>query len=100
MLIAILDFDVAPADQQSALDHLLAESANVRAMPGNIAFRPYSDPLIDTRVTLVHEWQSRADFEAYLASEAFARSGEVLRPMMTNAPTSRRFTAELIETAA
>lgn len=100
MLIAILDFDVAPADQQAALDQLLAEAPGVRAMPGNIAFRPYADPLLDTRVSLVHEWQSRADFDAYLASEAFARSGTKLRPMMTGAPTSRRFEAELIESVA
>lgn len=100
MLIAILDFDVAPADQQAALDHLLAEAPTVRAMPGNIAFRPYADPLIDTRVSLIHEWEVPAAFEAYLASEAFANTGAVLRPMMTAAPVSRRFTAELIETVA
>ena len=37
------------------------------------------------------------DFDAYLASPPFARSGEVLRPMMTGVPLSRRFDASLIE---
>lgn len=98
MLIAILDFDTAPADRERALDQLLAEAPEVRAMPGNVAFRAYADPLIDGRLTVVHEWRDRGAFEAYLGSAAFARSGKVLRPMMTGAPVSRRFEADLLET--
>ncbi len=100
MLIAILDFDVAPANSDAALDRLLSEAPAVREMKGNIAFRAYADPLIDTRVTLVHEWESEEDFAAYLASPAFARLGKVLRPMMTAPPVSRRFEARLLETVA
>ncbi|MFC2253577.1 putative quinol monooxygenase [Labrys portucalensis] len=97
MLIAILDFEVAPAQRSVALDQLLAEMPTVREMHGNIAFRPFADTLADTKITLVHEWEHRSDFDAYLASPCFARSGEVLRPMMTSAPISRRFEASLIE---
>lgn len=100
MLIAILDFDVAPADSEVALNQLLAEAPEVRGMSGNIAFRAYADPLIDTRITVVHEWEREADFSAYLGSEAFARSGAALRPMMTAPPVSRRFEARLLETVA
>lgn len=97
MLIAILDFEVAPARLPAALDQLLAEMPVVREMQGNIAFRPFADPLADTKITLVHEWEHRSDFDTYLASPCFARSGEVLRPMMIAAPISRRFEASLIE---
>lgn len=97
MLIAIVDFDVAPSDRTAALDHLLAEVSAVSAMKGNRAYRPFADPLDDSRVTIVHEWESRIDFDAYLASPSFVRSGEVLRPMMSGAPNSRRFEARLIE---
>lgn len=100
MLIAIVDFDVAPADQDRALDQLLSEAPGVRAMEGNLAFRAYADPLLDGRVTVVHEWAGRAAFDAYVQSAAFARSGQVLRPMMTGAPVSRRFEASLIEQVA
>jgi quinol monooxygenase YgiN len=100
MLIAILDFDVAPADSGAALKHLLTEAPEVREMKGNIAFRPYVDPLIGTRITLVHEWESREDFAAYLASPAFLRSGDKLRPLMTAPPVSRRFEAQLLGTVA
>ncbi|PWK54056.1 putative quinol monooxygenase [Silicimonas algicola] len=99
-MIAILDFDVGPDDGGVALNQLLTEAPDVRAMKGNIAFRPYADPLIGTRVTLVHEWESREDFAAYLASPAFLRSGEKLRPLMAAPPVSRRFEAQLIETLA
>ena len=100
MLIAILDFDVAPDQRDAAMDQLFAEVPSVRAMPGNIAFRPFADPHLDGRVTLVHEWEDEAAFQAYVSGPSFARSGEVLRPMMTTPPTSRRFRAELIETVA
>lgn len=98
MLIAVLDFEVRPQDRDAALTQLLTEAAEVRAMDGNLAFRPYADPEAGSRITLLHEWRSHADFGRYLESGAFARFGAALRPMMTGAPVSRRFEAELLET--
>lgn len=48
-------------------------------------------------MTVVHEWVDQASFAAYLASDAFARSTAVLRPMVTDGPVSRRFRADLVE---
>lgn len=98
MLIAILDFDTAPADRPAALAQLLAEAPRIRAMPGNLAFRAYADPQRQDRLTVVHEWEDRDSFAGYLASSAFARSGEVLRPLMVAPPVSRRFEARLLDT--
>ena len=100
MLIAILDLDTAPADRPAALAQLDAERAEIRAMPGNIDFRSFASREDDGGVRVVHEWEDDASFGAYLASPAFARSGEVLRPLMTRPPVSRRFRADLIETVA
>ena len=100
MLIAILDFTTAAADRPAALAQLDRESGQVRAMPGNVAFRVYASREDDTAVTVVHEWADEPSFSGYLGSDSFARSGEVLRPMMTGAPVSRRFNAELRETVA
>jgi quinol monooxygenase YgiN len=69
-------------------------------MPGNLAFRVYASREDDTRITIVHEWDGDASFAGYQRSNSFARSGEVLRPMMTGTPVSRRFRAELLETVA
>jgi quinol monooxygenase YgiN len=98
MFIAILDFSTAAADRSAALTQLDRERAQVRGMPGNIAFRVYAGREDDTHVTVVHEWQDEASFVEYLGSASFARSGEVLRPIMAGAPVSRRFRAELVET--
>ena len=100
MLIAIVDFSTAVTDRPAALAQLEGERDEVRAMPGNLAFGVYASREDETRVTIVHEWDDQASFDAYQRSDSFARSGEVLRPIMTGAPVSRRFRAELLETVA
>ena len=100
MFIAILDFSTAAADRPAALAQLDRERDEIRAMLGNLAFRVYASREDETRIAVVHEWDDEASFAGYLGSESFARSGEVLRPMMTGAPVSRRFRADLLETVA
>ncbi len=91
MLIALVDFTVDPAGREEALAHLLKEVPVVTAMPGCRTFRPYGDPLDETRIGIVHEWDSEEDFTAYLQSDGFSEIGAVLRPMMTSVPSSRRY---------
>lgn len=98
MFIAVLDLSTAPADRAAALAQLRSEQPEVRAMPGCIDFRVFASDERDTDVTVLHEWSDEESFASYLESDAFARSGDVLRPLMTSAPTSRRFRAELVET--
>ncbi|WP_246277790.1 putative quinol monooxygenase [Phytohabitans rumicis] len=96
----ILDFSTAAADRPAALAQLDGEREQVRAMPGNVAFRVYADREDENRVGVIHEWDDEESFVGYQQSDSFARSGEVLRPMMIGAPVSRRFHAELRETLA
>ena len=100
MLIAIVDFTTSADDRPTALAQLDRERDEIRAMPGNVAFRVYASRGDETGITIVHEWQDEASFVGYAASDSFTRSGEVLRPLMTGAPVSRRFHAELLETVA
>jgi quinol monooxygenase YgiN len=100
VIIAIVDFSTAAADRPAALAQLDGERDQVRAMPGNLDFRVYASRRDETGVSVVHEWEDEASFAEYLGSDSFARSGEVLRPLMIGAPVSRRFGAELRETVA
>ena len=100
MFIAIVDFSTAVTDRPAALAQFDGERDRVRAMPGNLAFRVYASREDETRVTIVHEWDDQASFDGYQRSGSFARLGEVIRPIMTEAPVSRRFRAELLETVA
>lgn len=100
MFIAILDFSTAASDRPAALSQLDGEGEQIRAMPGNLAFRVYASREDETRIAVVHEWQDKASFVGYLGSDSFARSSGLLRPLMTGAPVSRRFHAELLETVA
>ncbi|MEU8242267.1 putative quinol monooxygenase [Actinoplanes missouriensis] len=98
MFIAIVDFATAAGDRAAALAQLDREGEQVRAMPGNVAFRVYAARDDRNHVTLVHEWADEESFAGYQRSESFARSGAVLRPLMSEPPVSRRFRAELVET--
>lgn len=100
MLIAIVDFSTAAADRPAALAQLDSERERVRAMPGNVAFRVCASREDDTGISIVHEWEDEASFDGYLRSDSLAHSGNVLRPIMTGTPVSRRFRAELLETVA
>ncbi|MEV1239432.1 antibiotic biosynthesis monooxygenase [Nonomuraea sp. NPDC049750] len=100
MIIAIVDFDTAAADRATALAQLDSEREEVRAMPGNVAYRVYASREDETRVTIIHEWEDAESFAGYQKSDSFARSGKMIRPMMTGSPVSRRFHAELVETVA
>ena len=98
MLIAVLDLRTTPADRTTALAQLDGERDEIRAMPGNLDFRVYAARDDDGDVTVIHEWVDEPSFAAYLSSEAFERSGAVLRPLLTAPPVSRRFRAALLET--
>jgi quinol monooxygenase YgiN len=98
MLIAILDLRTTPGDRPVALAQLDGERDEIRAMPGNLDFRVYSARDDEEAVTVLHEWVDESSFARYLASDAFARSGAVLRPLVTAPPVSRRFHAALLET--
>jgi quinol monooxygenase YgiN len=100
MLIAIVDFEVTKDDRATALAVLLDEVSTVQAIPGCVNFRPFTDPQSQTHVGVLHEWHGDDGFAAYLASPGFAKVGEILRPMMTAPPSSRRYRAELIENVA
>lgn len=98
MIIAVLDLRTAAVDRAAALRQLGGEGDEIRAMSGNLDFRVLSAHDDAAAVTVIHEWADEASFAAYLSSEAFARSGAVVRPLLTAPPVSRRFRAALLET--
>lgn len=100
VFIAIVDFSTAAADRPTALACLDSERDEIRAMPGNLAFRVHASREDDGRLTIVHEWDDEVSFGGYLRSGSFARFGEVLRPIANEAPVSRRFHAEQLRDEA
>lgn len=98
MLIAVLDLRTSSADRSAALAQLDSEKDEIRAMPGNLDFRVYAARDDAEAVTVIHEWADESSFAGYLSSDAFGRSGAVLRPLVTAPPVSRRFHADLLET--
>jgi len=98
MFIAILDLRTTAADRPAALAQLDSEHDEIRAMPGNLDFRVYAARDDEEAVAVIHEWADEPSFAGYLSSDAFARSGAVLLPLVTSPPVSRRFRVDLLET--
>lgn len=98
MFIALLDLRTIPADRAAALAQLDSERDLIRALPGNLDFRVYASRDDEEAVAVIHEWVDEPSFAGYLASDAFNRSGTVLRPLVSAPPVSRRFRASLLET--
>ena len=97
MFIAIIDFTVAPADRDKALAILAEDAPAARALPGNLGYRAFTNAGESGHVGIFHEWETEADFQGYATSKEFATIGSKLRPLMTGAPISRRFEAQLFE---
>lgn len=93
MLIAHVTFQTAPQDRAMALDVLMAQAATVRAMAGNRKFQPCANPERADTLEITHEWETAADFAAYLGSDNFSAVGAELGPKMTAPPVSNRFHA-------
>ena len=98
MFIAILDLRTTPADRPAVLAQLDSEHDEIRAMPGNLAFRVYAARDDEEAVAVIHEWVDEPSFAGYLSSDAFARSGATIRPLVTSPTVGRRFRAALLET--
>ncbi len=97
MLIAIVEFKVAPNDRARALAVLEAEVPQVQALPGNLGFRPLAGE--GGALVLLHEWADQAAFDAYLAGPVFAASGAAVRPLMSAPPRRRVYAAETVAVA-
>ncbi len=98
MFIAHVYFAVKPEAREAALAKLVEQTPTVHAMEGCQAFIPFIDPIDETRIGVLHEWEDQQAFKGYTNSPPFAELGRVLRPIMIESPKSLRFDAMLIET--
>lgn len=97
MIMAIVDFDVAPENRTAALDILHSDGAAAAKMRGNKSFRVFTNAGSETHIGLMHEWETMEAFQAYTNSEGFAKVRDGVGPLMTAPPVSKRLKTELVE---
>ncbi len=93
MLIAIVEFEVAPSRRPALLGQIEAEARNVRSMDGNLAYKALASGESDGRIVLLQEWENEQAFATYRASDGFSALNQRLKPEMTGPPSSRGFNA-------
>lgn len=96
MIHVEVDFKVREAHQSRALALLDHEIPKLHALPGNILCRILVDPKDESAITLQHQWADLASLDAHRCGPVMAKLGTALRPMMTGAPSTRVYEAELI----
>lgn len=97
MIMASIDFEVAPEARATILRDLQPLLLEARTFEGNLTYRALADSGNAAHIAILHEWQTLEQFRAYTASALFARLGKALRPHMTTPPVSRRLKTESIE---
>lgn len=88
MIYVEVNFTVSPDDRAAAVDCLTQEAPAMRALQGNQGARVLIDPLDDGAITLLHQWDALSSLDTYRAGPLFAQVAAVLRPMMTDAPST------------
>jgi quinol monooxygenase YgiN len=97
MILALIDFEVAQDARDAALECLQPLLREARSFEGNRSYRVFTSSDSLTHVGMAHEWDTLEHFNAYTASTLFSRIGQVMRPIMTTPPVSRRMRTEVIE---
>jgi quinol monooxygenase YgiN len=88
MIYVEVNFTVAPADKDAALQCLLDELPLMRNLVGNLGCKVLTDPQSEGAVTLLHRWNKLEDLDAYRSGPLMAKVGSILRPMMIAAPST------------
>lgn len=97
MIMALIDFEVAPEGRAGLLEALQPLLAEARGFEGNRGYRAWTDSESSAHIGLLHEWDTIEHFRTYAASDLVDRVGKILRPAMTTPPVSRRLRTEGIE---
>lgn len=97
MLIVIVEVDIKHESVADTVAALETDRKAALAMPGCLAFRSCAINDAPAKIVLVEEWENAASFAAYKDSPAFTEAMATIKPVMTGIPTSRAFTAELVE---
>jgi len=90
MIYVEVNFIVAAANKAAALACLVTEAPVMQGLPGNKGCKVLADPQTEGAITLLHQWDTLADLDAYRNGPLLAKVGGVLRPMMTAPPHDGR----------
>lgn len=85
MILITVEVCFSDANVDEAISKFEAQSGTVRAMNGCEGYSLYRN---DTAVVIVQKWQNNKYFDAYRESEAFAKLGNALKPLMKKAPVT------------
>ncbi len=96
MFIARVSFSIPPAHAADFRNAAATVAETMLSMPGCSLAQFYRTLGSDGDVTLYQEWRSPEDFQAYAESSAFAENGRRLKPFISSAPQTARFSASPI----
>lgn len=96
MIVIRVAVTVKPEEKLNFVNLMQQETTEVKQFAGCERFNLYTDIVDENTFLLYEEWQTLADFEAYKNSDLFKQNGAKLFPMMSGAPDSAYFQAEML----
>ncbi len=87
MKLIVVEADFAAADLDAAVDLFVSHAEGVKGMAGCRHYALYCKPSGDG-LAILQQWTTMEEFDAYRASDLFAKLGAGLRPMMTAPPVT------------
>lgn len=87
MKLITVEADFSSSDLAAAISLFAAQADEVRKMAGCAHYALYRKPSGDG-VAILQRWKTMDAFDAYRASDVFAKLGAGLRPLMTALPVT------------
>ena len=88
MKLIVVEATFDPQDREGAIALFQGQADAVRGMEGCDSYGIFASPAHAGDIVIVQRWASLEAFDAYKASDVFARLGQGLRPLMSAPPAT------------
>ncbi|MEO0564140.1 MAG: putative quinol monooxygenase [Chloroflexota bacterium] len=95
MVVIRILMQIQPQQREAFLKFMANSTTVSTAFSGCLKYQLFQDVNTEDSYLLYEEWETRAQFDAYLASDHMVESRTALFPMMAGKPDSAYFDAQL-----
>ena len=96
MIVIHVQVQIKPEKRVTFFDVAQQDVARAKTFPGCVRYEWMADIASASTFTLYEEWETQSDFDGYKQSDELKKLNEVFAPLMSAAPSSQYYAAELL----